>query len=1535
MHLDALGEAAGGKPVGVCETGFNAGHSASLFLLAHRSVHVVSFDQMTRPYQRLALKHLRLRFDEERLAVVEGDGSVTVPAFAKGLRAGISRVPFAPRRCDFAHTSVPHAELSDLIYLKSIAALGALVIPTALDDVSEMYGRGSAWEAALGRRIVCESACYSAHASEAFELSADFHFAKRGSHQRHIFCAGSFCASADSEGRRRGQQPAQAAHAALSRCTGARRLARGAVMRELLPRILSRSIAQSTVVVVGDARTTAPVHRFARSEGHTTLVLSGDHALAVDGWFAARAEPPPSWVLLAYIDAGGREEEALLSARMWLATTTITYLVIAAEPACDPGTPLPLRAYPSADGSRGAERAVRMLVRRAYKVQVLASTSDRLEPNELLAPLQPRTATHSRGSETAIEAESPLGRARDAHAALLLFATQGLDLAIPAASSYFPTVGGGLHGVTGAEMAGESWCGEGRSRIKLEWQSGDRAVARGGLPLRLTCNWKAVALGSARVERLWLSRPEVAHAEVACVRLHCPPAPARAGRRALFAPLEARDRVRRERKREAVVRGQLLSLQTVCAHRVLVRPIDTRFPATAAPPLSLLVVLIDPISRAHFRRALPRTRAELLAGGFVEFEGYSIVGPNSGPNQVALYSGMALRSRGGVGAPGHAPFLWDQLRRHGYATLKAEDGCAANSNMLQSLAPNVTHGSQIGALACFDWRRPNCIGQQLAVQPMLEHAEQFAAAYTEAGVPYAAFVHAVDSHEDSNALVRVIDRPLSAFLAGWRAAHGESAAMLVLSDHGLHYGPYFRTRPGERERAEPILFVRTPKGAPQIAAGNARARTTPFDVHRTLRELLHLPDSRGLPADDALGHSLLHPLPTKRSPAEMGIPPAFFAPPAPRARVRAGDGCPRAPMPPSVWSFYAEGRGNGSIGSGIVRDPQLRTSARCGEHGVPLRLHHTALRGDRIVGCDGRSGSNGGSLSQCECLTTTSGGWRRCTALGPLAAADDFVLAACNQTDKSAGRGGGRGAGHGDGSGGAGPGRELRVGGGARRAVGGKRHTWVGRSAAAAGPRSDWEVHLRIGKQARLVARAREARAAGRASARHPSVLILELDSVSRAHAQRHLPLTFAFVQSLTRARANAAARGGATTVRGYDFELANVLGVASIANQLPLLAGCLGVSPLEEQTDGFRTVRVAGHPDPVEQRCAPRSESSGGGGESSGGGDGVRWLHDVAGSAGYVRMFSEEFCTSHSPWVTQHNFFNLSGSYDHTLESTYCALATAAPTVAPTASLERIQNWRPWFAGQNVTMAGPAPHCFGRSNSGANMHEWPFRQVERLWAAYAAARVPRFAFVNSIAAHNAFAPHFQTLRLSALDGMLRATLQRLLDGPGGNETIVLLRGDHGLRPKNEHDADWSAQVELRAPWTVLLVPASLLDERIDANLRANTRRLVTGLDLYKTLLGFMQPSTRAEPATPYMTDLAAGRVPPGRTCADARIPGDMCLCEDAPLSAEGGISSIAPSFGICNKISRGLRSDCAFGPHLDGGLTWDPEPRLAARGRG
>jgi hypothetical protein len=66
----------------ICETGFNAGHSAYVWLITNPNVTVISFDLGNNNYSRHLAKILQRQF-QNRLIITWGDSVITLPAFRR------------------------------------------------------------------------------------------------------------------------------------------------------------------------------------------------------------------------------------------------------------------------------------------------------------------------------------------------------------------------------------------------------------------------------------------------------------------------------------------------------------------------------------------------------------------------------------------------------------------------------------------------------------------------------------------------------------------------------------------------------------------------------------------------------------------------------------------------------------------------------------------------------------------------------------------------------------------------------------------------------------------------------------------------------------------------------------------------------------------------------------------------------------------------------------------------------------------------------------------------------------------------------------------------------------------------------------------------------------------------------------------------------------------------------------------------------------------------------------------------------------
>ena len=131
-----------------------------------------------------------------------------------------------------------------------------------------------------------------------------------------------------------------------------------------------------------------------------------------------------------------------------------------------------------------------------------------------------------------------------------------------------------------------------------------------------------------------------------------------------------------------------------------------------------------------------------------------------------------------------------------------------NSNMMQSLMPEVDHGNQIKDLFCRETSLPHCVGGVPAAEHALNYANDFLKVKEYRGVPKAAFVHLTDGHEDTLTMIRSVDAQIASFVESHSnkpADGGRGTTVVVLSDHGLHYGSYFSTPSGQLEHQSPLL----------------------------------------------------------------------------------------------------------------------------------------------------------------------------------------------------------------------------------------------------------------------------------------------------------------------------------------------------------------------------------------------------------------------------------------------------------------------------------------------------------------------------------------------------------------------------------------------------------------------------------------------------------------------------------------------------------------------------------------------------------
>jgi hypothetical protein len=1169
----------------------------------------------------------------------------------------------------------------------------------------------------------------------------------------------------------------------------------GRVLTELCGRILHRDIAQSNVLIVSpdivekakivprmnktDFNTQGPskiVLKISLDEEHNTHLLPVSADLNM--WLEDNLDS--KWFLMAYFIPGNSPSESIDvilhpdRAQNMLDKTTMTYIVIAIKS----------NIFKNTDNKVRMEglTAVQTLLDNGFKVQLLASSHFfGVHPNHLFKEKADVKAFLSSG---AIFSQNGSFNA-------LLFATQGLDLAIPSRQSYIQLdrfCGNTCTNVIGrcdskleARALGDDIfisCPQRHENISIEF---DDSYSEG---VRVSLDGEIVEYVNNEDVELWFGHKDPKSSEAACVRI--------------------RDTTLNSDRVSCTTR--ILNNTTSSPH---ISEKGKEEGVTSRPKYryNVLSILIDPISRFQFQRSLPNTALLLKTLNFTSFEKYTAVGDNSGPNQCALFTGYPLSGgrEGIISSQSHTKsspklWLWDLFNAEGFVTLKTEDICIKNSNMVQSMKPKTTHGEQLFEMFCFDFDRPNCLGKDLMAKHVIDYAKKFIKLYDksdeEGSQPWAAFISFVDSHEDTLTLISYIDELLVEFL---QKIDLSNTIVVFSSDHGLHYGPSFLSN-GEVERAQPILYLHVPQSLDlsHNLKKNQFLYTTPFDVHETILDVSALNHEYA----GIIGNSLLKALPKTRESCKStpGIPKKFcdlfqgqerkfskIAVTAVKKPVKEKQ-CSLMHEPPSVNSFYAD----------IPRENR------------PSWPKCTKEKISHVTGAECRCATSG--------LKDTS--WQPCNS---------------EQREKNLLE------------------NDLNM-----------MTCWSHKHL-----RQTMEININIKTDKELADNYKAKKAQIHNSTAEieemPNILFLEIDSVSHSAALRHLPKTISIIRSH---QIISSVEKGPHCPSGFCaamFNKTSILGQNSIPNQLAALSGCSkskmpGIHSYERKP-------INTHPHVFHTHC-PEGDIEN------------PWLFDIAEKLGYVTFFGEEFCYTGSPYVTQGNHFELNADYD--MNKLFCRLDEA--TKQDTNIFEQTNDKESSIFFEQDTATNPQPCVDGRSRQ-----EFAFEYIKGIWNAYP--DVPKFAFLNSLAAHDySIDTAYRQLGLEAYDDLISEFLKEMLSRRDAKKTVIVLRSDHGIQG-GPAPIDYSTQVEHMNPFNTLIVPEGLNGLSLKS-LFSNQERLVTGFDLYHTLRGILTPSLNQ--TTPkgkkemnglkgdlkkWSYNLLAVEVPDIRTCKDARIPYTFCPC--------------------------------------------------------
>ncbi|KAF9125857.1 hypothetical protein BGW39_007097 [Mortierella sp. 14UC] len=275
----------------------------------------------------------------------------------------------------------------------------------------------------------------------------------------------------------------------------------------------------------------------------------------------------------------------------------------------------------------------------------------------------------------------------------------------------------------------------------------------------------------------------------------------------------------------------------------------------------VVMLLVDAISRGKFLAAMTDAMEALRAANTTEsryrifdFEHYNVLGQNSPPNKAFIYSGQSIENMN------HGPkhWIWDVYEEQGFTTAHTDGECGGERGIHDYISGAITYEyshifgripaqyqmsqpswcenhdmhvvSNIWGQSCtlppqvhYDkdlmggmrWNTPYCAGHKAIHEFIMDDLEGWLV--SKKGKRRFATYSFMDAHSPDHHHIS-FDKNLAIFLRklligqdGQPPLLSPRSALVVMADHGLHYGRETYTFPGFLHHKIPPLFLALPK----------------------------------------------------------------------------------------------------------------------------------------------------------------------------------------------------------------------------------------------------------------------------------------------------------------------------------------------------------------------------------------------------------------------------------------------------------------------------------------------------------------------------------------------------------------------------------------------------------------------------------------------------------------------------------------------------------------------------------------------------
>ncbi|XP_015929490.2 uncharacterized protein [Parasteatoda tepidariorum] len=322
----------------------------------------------------------------------------------------------------------------------------------------------------------------------------------------------------------------------------------------------------------------------------------------------------------------------------------------------------------------------------------------------------------------------------------------------------------------------------------------------------------------------------------------------------------------------------------------LVRLKDKNEDNASTNPTSLNVILlgIDSVSKLNFFRHFPKTKAFLKDKmNTFDMKGYTKVADNTFPNLVPMLTGHFVdyfwnESMADTFFFDNISLIWKDYSRYGYRTFYAEDKPydgtfnyfrrgffeQPTDYYYRPLALMIEVSNLRSEALKYN---STCLNSELEMDFINNYLRNFVKTMDKR--PYFAFVMQSTLTHDVLNYASYADAPTVRLL---KALHDDGSLnntlLVIFSDHGIRYGDMRYTYIGKFEERMPFMYMHIPKWFlnqnPDIERNmiiNQDRIITLFDIHATLKHLLHLKNQVSLEDSDEFGMSLFNEIPESRT----------------------------------------------------------------------------------------------------------------------------------------------------------------------------------------------------------------------------------------------------------------------------------------------------------------------------------------------------------------------------------------------------------------------------------------------------------------------------------------------------------------------------------------------------------------------------------------------------------------------------------------------------------------------------------------------